>query len=108
MDAEFNYKSLFDQAVQRIRGIRDPHSTRPETIDLKWDEVRKQVLFDFGGTEFEKYSSVLDAAQKISISILSFIIQKLSEHYGKPLRPISVHFDDTKMSDPVFTFVDDK
>ena len=62
MDAEFNYKSLFDQAVQRIRGIRDPHSTRPETIDLKWDEVRKQVLFDFGGTEFEKYSSVLDAA----------------------------------------------
>lgn len=108
MDAEFNYKSLFDQAVQRIRGIRDPHSTRPETIDLKWDEVRKQVLFDFGGTEFEKYSSVLDAAQKISFSILSFIIQKLSEHYGKPLRPISVHFDDAKMSDPVFTFVDDK
>ena len=74
MEAEFNYKYLFDQAVQRIRGVRDPHSTRPETTDLKWDEVRKQVLFDFGGTEYEKYSNVLDAAQKTSISILSFII----------------------------------
>ncbi len=105
---EFNYKHLFDQAVQRIRGVRDPHSTRPETIDLKWDEVRRQVLFDFGGTEYEKYSNVHDAAQKISISILSFIIQKLSEHYGRSLRPISVHFDGEKLSDPVFTFVDDK
>ena len=78
MKEEFNYKRLFDQAVQRIKGIRNPHSTRPETTDLKWDEVRKQKLFDFGGTEYEKYSNVIDAAQRISISILSFIIQKLS------------------------------
>ena len=108
MGFELNYKHCFDQALQRIKSIRNPHATRPETTDLKWDEVRKQVLFDFGGMEYEKYSNVLEAAQKISISILSFIIQKLSAYYGKPLRLIddNVHFD--KTSDPLFTFVDAK
>lgn len=103
-----NYKHYFDQALQKIKSIRNPHATRPETIDLRWDEVRKQVLFDFGGMEYEKYSTVLNAAQEISISILSYIFQKLSESYGNHLHLINdnVHFE--KTSDPVFTFVDDK
>ena len=59
METEFNYKYLFDQAVQRILGVRDPHSTRPETIDLKWNEVRKQVLFDYMTFGYLKSSASL-------------------------------------------------
>ena len=104
---EFNYRFYFDQALRKIREVRDPHSQRPETADLKWDMVKKQVIFNFGGSEYEKYSRVHDFAQKASVSILAFIIQRLSEQYGKPLLPVEDHYNDEKISVPLFTFLDE-
>lgn len=49
-----NYSEVFNQALRRIKSIRAPHADRIEERDLKWDIVKKQALFRFGGEDFEK------------------------------------------------------
>ena len=56
MEKEFNYSILFKQAIQRIKCIRNPHAANPEFSDMKWDDVRNELLFDFGGNEHMKES----------------------------------------------------
>jgi len=74
-----NYNAFFNQALQQIKRIRNPHSDKPEQNDLMWNAVLKQSLFNFGGDNLKKYSDIVDAAKNISISCLSRIIYNLQK-----------------------------
>lgn len=111
MEGIFNYKALFDRALQKIKAIRAPYAAKPETNDLKWDVVRQQALFDFGGRDFVRYSNVINESKKTSISCLCTIIVYLLKQYRyeieqlprKPEKP-----EDDKMSEPCFAIKDVK
>ena len=75
-----DYSLLFDQAFQLIKSIRDPHASRPDNVDLKWDVLTKNVLFDFGGKDYQKYTACVLEAKEISISCLQDIIIKMLEN----------------------------
>ena len=77
MAKNFDYSGLFEQALSRIKRIRDPHTTRPETADLRWNDVARQVTFDFVGSDLRKYFNVSKSANGISISCLCFMIVQL-------------------------------
>lgn len=72
MEKKFNYSGLFEQALCRIKSIRDPHSTRPETADLR------------------KYHNVSVAANNISVSYLCFMITQLLKEYEYSIQEVAV------------------
>jgi hypothetical protein len=74
-----NYNAFFNQALQHIKRIRNPHSDKPEQNDLMWNAVLQQSLFNFGGDNLKKYSDIVDVAKKISILCLSEIIYNLQK-----------------------------
>ena len=90
MARSINYNQIFEQAFQEIRMIRDPHASSPEYSDLKWNDIQKEVLFDFGGKEFTKYSLCMEAARKISLLYLKAIIQNMLKINGYPNDEIDV------------------
>lgn len=90
MDEIFNYSLLFDQALGRIKSVRDPHATRPDTVDLKWSSVERNVVFDFINDDLRKYYNVSSIANDISISCLCFIIVKLMEKYNYPVQTLDI------------------
>ena len=77
MDKAVNYKGIFEKYLQQIKSVRNPKSERPEMTDLEWNRVLQQVVFDFGGHEFSKYTGVVEAARTISIRCLLEIIYHL-------------------------------
>lgn len=77
MDKAVNYKGIFEKYLQQIKSVRNPKSERPEMTDLEWNRVLRQVVFDFGGHEFSKYTGVVEAARTISIQCLHEIIYHL-------------------------------
>ena len=81
MEKEFNYSSFFTQAIRKIKCVRNPHALNPEFSDMKWDDIRNEVVFDFGGNEHEKYERIINEALNISISCMRVIIMKLGEIY---------------------------
>lgn len=108
MEKEFNYSILFKQAIQRIKCIRNPHAANPEFTDMKWDDVRNELLFDFGGNEHEKYERVITSAKDISLSCLHFIILKLGEIYGCQFKTIDAEIKIDKGSKIYFLIHDEK
>lgn len=74
-----NYNAFFNHALQYIKRIRNPNSDKLEENDLMWNVVLQQSLFNFGGNNLKKYSDIVDAAKKISISCLSEIIFNLQK-----------------------------
>ena len=93
MEKAFNYSGLFAQALSRIKSIRDPHSTRPETADLRWRDVASQVVFDFIDSDLRKYHNVAEAANEISISCLCFMIQELLKKYDYEIQTQAIKTD---------------
>lgn len=69
-----DYKSIFEKYLQQIKSIRNPKSERPENVDLEWNHVLRQVVFDFGGHELTKYTDIVNTARTISIRCLHEII----------------------------------
>lgn len=108
MEKEFNYSILFKQAIQKIKCIRNPHAANPEFSDMKWDDVRNELLFDFGGNEHEKYERVITSAKDISLSCLHFIILKLGEIYGCQFKTIDAEIKIDKGSKIYFLIHDEK
>ena len=106
MEKRFDYESIWEQALQRIKSVRDPHPERPESEDLGWNVVREQALFNFGGVEFERYTRVITAAKTISLSALNSIIIFLTRLYGLELQPIPDRPNVAKRSAVEFAFVD--
>lgn len=90
LDKVFNYSSLFEQALSRIKSIRAPRADRLEVKDLQWDIVQKQALFNFGGEDFEKSVTVYNGANSISISCLHFMIGQLFKEYNCSVEPVTV------------------
>lgn len=90
MEKKFNYSGLFEQALCVIKNIRDPHSTRPETADLRWRDVVSQVVFDFVETDLRKYHNVSVAANNVSVSCLCFMITQLLKEYEYSIQEVAV------------------
>lgn len=90
MEKKFNYYSLFEQALCKIKSVRDPHATRPETADLRWKDVENQVIFNFVESNLRKYHNVSQVANNISISCLCFMITQLLKEYDFKTQVINV------------------
>lgn len=90
MDKKFNYSSLFEQALSRIKSLRAPRADRLEVKDLQWDIVQEQALFNFGGEDFEKSVTVYKEANNISVSYLHFIIDQLFKMYGHSTEDVAI------------------
>lgn len=88
---EFNYSYMFNQALLRIKEVRDPHAQKPETIDLKWNVAESNALFRFNDAEYDKHSAVLNAAGRISVSCMNEIIKLLLQQYGYAYQPIEIN-----------------
>lgn len=71
-EKKFNYFGLFEQALCGIKYIRDPHSTRPETADLR------------------KYHNVSVPANNISVLCLCFMITQLLKEYEYSIQEVAV------------------
>lgn len=82
MSVSIDYHSLFEQALQVVRGIRDPHATRPDNADLGWDIVEKHELFNFYEKECLKYQKCANEAKRISQLCVEKIIFNLLKEYG--------------------------
>lgn len=90
MDKYFNYAGLFDQALSRIKSIRDPRATKPETSDLRWKDVADQVIFKFIGNDLSKYYNVSQSANEISMSCICFMIIELLKRYNYTFHQLDV------------------
>ncbi len=90
MDKPFNYEMLFAQALSKIKAIRDPRATRPETTDLRWNDVAEQVIFNFIENDLNKYYTVSKSANEISLSCICFIILELLKQYEYSFHQIKV------------------
>lgn len=90
MEKKFNYSGLFEQALRRIKSVRDPHATRPETADLRWKDIASQVIFDFVDSDLSKHHNVSQAANNISTSYLCFMITQLLKEYDYQIQELSV------------------
>ena len=88
--AEFNYSYMFNQALLRIKEVRDPHAQKPETVDLKWNIAEANALFRFNDSEFDKHSAVLSAANRISISCMNEIVKILLQQYGYTYESVEI------------------
>lgn len=102
----FDYECIFDQALRKIKCVRNPHASKPETSDLRWNVVREQALFDFGGSEHEKYERVIKAAKVISLSCLNFIILQMGRLYSRDFRSIDIQNVENKQSKIYFAIKD--
>lgn len=108
MESYFDYLKVFNQALQKIKCIRNPHASNPEFEDMGWNDVRSQVVFDFGGNEHEKYERIVNSALNISISYVQFIILQLGKIYGRKLSVIDADVKDDKKSKVYFALKDDE
>lgn len=90
MGKTFNYSGLFEQALSRIKSIRDPHATRPETSDLRWKDVASQIVFDFVNADLRKYYNVSETANNISTSCLCFMITQLLKEHNYSIQELNV------------------
>lgn len=71
------YKSIFYQAFQKVREVRDPRAKRADAEDIKWGLVEDNAIFDFGLIEMNGYVSIINSVKEISIDCLKFIICEL-------------------------------
>lgn len=108
MKKVFDYSNLFAQALQKIKCVRNPHAANPDFKDMKWDDVRNKVVFDFGGNEHEKYERIIAAARNISLSCVQFMIIKLGELYNCEFQPVDVKIEQKKGSKVYFAIKDQK
>lgn len=90
VDKQFNYKYLFDQALVKIKSVRDPRATRADLSDFRWHEVEQEIMFDFEGGALRKYENIADAANKITISCLHFMIINLMLDYDYQVSEIKM------------------
>lgn len=105
MEKQFNYEFLFDQALNKIKSVRDPRATRADLSDLRWHDVEKEVVFDFEGSTLRKYKNVTNAANSISVSCLHFMIIELMLHYGYQVSEIKLQ--EQPFKNHLFTLVNE-
>ena len=105
MSEMFNYNSLLNQALIRIRDKRDPRSVRQEYIGLNQQSIFSERIVSIGGNEYDFCSNTLDAARKISVDCVKAILFYLFQHYQ-----IDVDIADTSTLEPniQFAFVNKK
>ena len=102
----YNYSILFEQALCQIKSIRDPRANRPETADLRWNDVASQVIINFEESNLRKFFNISQAADKISIFCLCLIIIQLLKKYEYPIQIIDIK--DAKGLAKAYLYVLDK
>ena len=90
MEAVFDYNVILNQAVQKIRDIREPRSISSFHRDARMQIMEEEARFDFGGHDYDTYVNAVSVAEEISISGLRFIICTLLDRYGRKYEEISL------------------
>ena len=90
MKRMLEYEGLFEEALCRIKSERDPRSSRPDYVDLKWGEVVSKKLFEFLDEDIINYYGISKLANEITIACLCFIIEDLMKSYGYQIQKIDV------------------
>ena len=80
MQKAFDYNQHFDDALRKIKSIRDPHAKLIERSDLGWNKVQQQRFTNIGGNDFDRYVEVVNAARTYTINaVLTIIMQLIRE-----------------------------
>lgn len=80
MQKVFDYSQHFDDALRKIKSIRDPHAKLIERSDLGWDKVQQQRITNIAGNDFDRYFHVVTFARKYTVeTVCGIIIQFLCE-----------------------------
>lgn len=83
-----DYQSSFDYFFEQIKIIRDPHSGRHERTDQILEEVKREQLFDFGNSSFERCSSVITQARTFALGTMKSLVQALFLAYNVPVETL--------------------
>ncbi len=108
MDSHMIYKTLYEQAIQKIYMIRSPKPERLEVQDTGWQEVKEQEMFNFGDKSFYKYSELINAARTISTECFFHIVINLYKAYGIPFEIVKNEKNTIPKSPTLLTIVDRK
>ena len=76
----FNYNILLNQALQKVRNIRDPRSIRQEYVHYGLSEVQDDHVVSIGGTSYRTYSEMVTAAHNITLDCLKVTLYYLFKH----------------------------
>ena len=108
MEEKLDYSCLFERALTQIKSVRAPRAHKLEPKDLQWDIVQEQVLFNFGGEDYERSVDVYNKANDISVSCLYYIIKQLLIMYNCSMEnvPIDSSNDEDIFKRVVFAFKD--
>ena len=82
MESGFNYNILLNQALDKIRNIRDPRSLHQEYVLYGLKESQSNSAVSIGGEAFATYSDIVESAQAVTIQCLEMTIFYLLQHYG--------------------------
>lgn len=82
MESGFNYNILLNQALDKIRNIRDPRSLHQEYVLYGLKESQSNSAVSIGGEAFTTYSDIVESAQAVTIQCLEMTIFYLLQHYG--------------------------
>lgn len=94
--AKINYQSSFDWFFEQIKVIRDPHSGRHEGTDQILEEVKREQLFDFGNSSFERCSSVITQARAFALGTMKSLVQALFQAYNVSVEPLDDDLSEVK------------
>ena len=90
MGKTFDYNFPLNQAVQKIKSIREPHSVSSAQKDSRAEIIRKETAIIFCDQDYDSYINIISGAKITSISCLQYIICALAELYGHQFKSISV------------------
>lgn len=83
MGKTFDYNFPLNQAVQKIKSIREPHSVSSAQKDSRAEIIRKETAIIFCDQDYDSYINIISGAKITSISCLQYIICALAELYAR-------------------------
>lgn len=90
MNNVYDYNILLNQAFQKIKCVRDPHSMPAMQKDARMEIIKKETAISFWDNDYDSYITTISAAKEISISCLQFMICTLFKHYGRGYEEVPI------------------
>ena len=78
----FNYNILLNQAMKKVRNIRDPKSEKQEYVYYGFQEVQNKNVVSIGGSSHQIYVETTEKARKITVECLEAILIYLFKYYN--------------------------
>lgn len=83
MNQAFDYKKYFKIAIEQIQQLRTPQATSLTHQSLGWRVIQNQSITDIGGGEFDRFSSIIPDARKITFNCVLNILWNLLQQRAK-------------------------